>query len=275
MKHRPEIGRFCFCCKMFDRKTGVFFNIFADFVSVVINGCYVFYTSCCSWSMPRVNHRLVRTVYWAGIFWHVLHWHVAYFDRTVHVYWALIGRPTNMRNLKKKLRTTRQEVGANILGGNILTRGILTRGSYWSDGPRLPSRNLPCRNDFCVSAVLRMESSFLCLESAFFFFCLSRPQDCSDCDWELQTVSLAELPDHPGKFLRKWGRLPRGIYATCQLLIGRHRFEAYSACHMAKLDMWYHLIGPRGTSCLVSSADWSVSFLMHVGVDTCHTRGRY
>ena len=51
--------------------------------------------------MPRVNRRLVRTVYWAGICWHVAYWHVAYFNRTVHVYRALIGRPTNMRNLKK------------------------------------------------------------------------------------------------------------------------------------------------------------------------------
>jgi hypothetical protein len=101
---------------------------------------------------------------------------------------------------------------------------------------------------------------FLCLESAFFFFCLSRPRDCSDCDLERLTVSLAELPQHPGKFLQEWARLPHGQCDTCQLLIGRPRFEAYSACHMAKLDKWYHLIGPRGNSCHVSSADWSVPF---------------
>ena len=32
------------------------------------------------------------------------------FDRTVHVIWILIGRPTNMQNLKKKLRTGREHV---------------------------------------------------------------------------------------------------------------------------------------------------------------------
>jgi hypothetical protein len=134
MEHRSEIGRFCFCCKMFDRKT---WNFFADFVSVVTNGCCVFYTSCCSlachvsiadWFVPFIGREYVDT-------WHIDTWQI------------LFGRPTNMRNLKKKLRTTRWVVGGNILGGNILTRGILTRGSYWSDGPRLPSRNLPCRND--------------------------------------------------------------------------------------------------------------------------------
>jgi hypothetical protein len=81
---------------------------------------------------------------------------------------------------------------------------------------------------------------FLFLESAFFFIRLSRPQD---CDLELQTVSLAELPQHPGKFLRKWAGLPRGT-----LLIGQHCFEAHSACHVTKIDMcitdwstWHHL----------------------------------
>jgi hypothetical protein len=49
--------------------------------------------------MPRVNRRLVRTVYCAGIYWHVACWHVAAIDRTIHVYRALIGRPINMRNL--------------------------------------------------------------------------------------------------------------------------------------------------------------------------------
>ena len=87
--------------------------------------------------MPRVNRRLVHTVYWAGICRHVAYWHAAYFDRTVDVHRALIGRPTNMRNLKKSYE----------LGGNLLTCGMLTRGRFWSDGPRLPSRNLPRRQD--------------------------------------------------------------------------------------------------------------------------------
>jgi hypothetical protein len=103
-----------------------------------------------------------------------------------------------------------------LLGGNMLTRGILTRGIFWSDGPRLPSRNLPRRNDklwksrFVIFVFPRFHvwsPVFLFLESAFFFICLSRPQDCSDCDLELQTVSLAELSQHPGKFLREWAGL--------------------------------------------------------------------
>jgi hypothetical protein len=80
-------------------------------------------------------------------------------------------------------------------------------------------------------------------------------------------ISLAELPQHPGKFLREWAGLPRGTCDTCQLLIGRHRFEAYSACHMAKIDTLYHLIGPRGIICHVLNAHWSVPFLMPLGVE--------
>ena len=41
----------------------------------------------------------------------------------------------------------------------------------------------------------------------------------------------------PGKFLREWAGLPRGTYDTCQSLIGRHRFQAYSACHVAKYEL--------------------------------------
>ena len=107
MKHRPEIGKFCFCCQMFDRKTwncverlnyitsirdhtNKIWKSFSDFVCVVTNGCYVFYTSCCS-----------------------LACHVSIAD------WFV---PFNM-------------------GGNMLTCGILTRGIFWSDAPRLPSFN--------------------------------------------------------------------------------------------------------------------------------------
>jgi hypothetical protein len=128
--------------------------------------------------MPRVNRRLVRTVYWAGICWHVAYWHVAYFDRTVHVYRAGTCH-VEMINCEKVL----------------LPRQIC---------------------NFCVSAVtwnhrnprlFVWNPGFLFLKSAFFIICLSRPQDCSDCDLELQTVSLAELPQHLGKFLREWAGL--------------------------------------------------------------------
>jgi hypothetical protein len=37
----------------------------------------------------------------------------------------------------------------------------------------------------------------------------------------------------------------------------KNRFEAYSACHVAKTDMWYHMIGPRGIIGLVSCTHWS------------------
>jgi hypothetical protein len=75
------------------------------------------------------------------------------------------------------------------------------------------------------------------------------------------------------------GEVPTGVgrtaaYDKCQLLIGLHRFEAYSACHVAKIDMWYHLIGPRGIICHVPSAHWSVPFLVPVGVDTWQPCGR-
>jgi hypothetical protein len=38
--------------------------------------------------------------------------------------------------------------------------------------------------NFCVSAVSRTESRFFVSRKCFFFICLSRPQDCSDCDLE-------------------------------------------------------------------------------------------
>jgi hypothetical protein len=142
--------------------------------------------------MPRVNRRLVRTVYRAGISWHVAYWHVAYFDRTVHIYRALIGRPTN--------QYAKFEKKSYELGGNLLTRGMLTRGRFWTDGPRLPSRNdklCVCRVRFVICVFPRFHVwnpvFFVSRKSKCFFICLSRPQDCSDCDLELQTVSLAEL----------------------------------------------------------------------------------
>jgi hypothetical protein len=208
MKHRSEIGQFCFC--FWNVRSHV--NFFADFVSVVTNECYVFSTSCCSWAchvsitdwfVPFIGWEYVDTWHidtwhiligrstfteiwsdgppiceiwkkvtnWAGIFWHVACGHVADFDRTVHVYRAGTCH-IEMINCKKV---------------------------------RLPRQIC----NFCVSAVSRMDGpSFLFLESAFFFIGLSKPQDCSDCDLELQTVSLTQLPQHPGKFkLREWAGL--------------------------------------------------------------------
>jgi hypothetical protein len=86
----------------------------------------------------------------AGICWHVACWHVADFVRTVHIYRAGTCH-VEMINCEKV---------------------------------RLPRQICI----FCVSAVSRRNPGFLFLESAFFFICLSRPQDCSDCDLELQTA---------------------------------------------------------------------------------------
>jgi hypothetical protein len=74
-------------------------------------------------------------------------------------------------------------------------------------------------------------------------------------------------------FIREWAGLPRGTYDTCQLLIGRHRFKAYIARHVANIDTCHHPIRPNGTGCHVLSADWSVPLLMPLGVDTWQPRG--
>jgi hypothetical protein len=67
------------------------------------------------------------------------------------------------------------------------------------------------------------------------------------------------FPQHPGKVLWEWAGLPCGTCDTCQSLIGRRRIQAYVAYHVAKIDMCHHLIGPCGTHCHVSMADWSTS----------------
>ena len=61
------------------------------------------------------------------------------------------------------------------------------------------------------------------------------------------------FPHHPGKVLREWVGLPRGTHDTCQSLIGRGRFLADVACHVAKNDTCHHLIGPHGTHRHVSN----------------------
>jgi hypothetical protein len=126
-----------------------------------------------------------------------------------------------------------------------------------------------CRIRFVIFVFPRFHvwnPGFLFLESAFFFICLSRPQDCSDCDLELQTVSLAELPRHPGKFLQEWAGLPRMTSVNCSLVDTVLKPAQHATWQ--KNDTWHHLIGPRGIICHVSSSHWSVPFLMPVGVDT-------
>ena len=124
-------------------------------------------------SFDRTAHQYAKfekkVTNWGGICWHVACWHVADFDRTVHVYRAGTCH-VEMINCEK-VRLPRQ-----------ICNFVFPQFHVWNPG-------------------------FLFLESAFFFICLSRPQDCSDCDLELQTVSLAELPQHPGKFLREWAGL--------------------------------------------------------------------
>ena len=69
---------FAFVSKMFDRKT-ILFNFFEDFDYVVTNGCYVFYTSCCSlachlsiadWLVPFIRREYVDTC-------HINTWHIS------------------------------------------------------------------------------------------------------------------------------------------------------------------------------------------------------
>jgi hypothetical protein len=188
-------------------------------------------------SFDRTAHQYAKfekkATNWAGICWHVACWHVADVDRTVHVYRAGTCH-VEIINCEKV---------------------------------RLPRQIC----NFCVFAVVP-SPVFLFLESAFFFICLSRPQDCSDCDCWAANGITGRAPTTPGEVSTGVGRT--ATYDKCQLLIGWHRFEAYSACHVAKIDTWYHLIGPRGNTCHVSSTHWSIQFLMPVGVDTWQPCGR-
>jgi hypothetical protein len=128
--------------------------------------------------------------------------------------------------------------------------------------------------NFCVSAVSRMESRFFVSRKCSFFHLPLQAAGMLGLRFRAPNGITGRAPTTPGKFLREWAGLPRGTCDTCQLLIGRHRFEAYSVCHVAKIDTWYHLTGPRGIICHVSSAHWSVPFLMPVGVDTWQPCGR-
>ena len=73
---------FAFVVKCSIAKREIMLNFFADFVSVVTNGCYVFYTSYLAchvsiteWFVPFVGREYVDT-------WHIDTWHI------------LIGRST-------------------------------------------------------------------------------------------------------------------------------------------------------------------------------------
>jgi hypothetical protein len=173
------------------------------------------------------------------------------------------------------------------LGGNMLTRGMLTRGRFfWSDGPRLPSRNLPRRNDklwkstfltsdlkFLCFRVTRMESRFFVSRKCYFLLLRLHAAGMLGLRFRAPNDVTSRAPTTPGEIPTEVG-LPRGTCHKCQLLIGRHHFEASSACHVAKIDMWCHLIDPCGIICHVSSAHRYVPVLMSVGVDTWQPRGR-
>jgi hypothetical protein len=156
-------------------------------------------------------------------------------------------------------------------------------------GKRGPSdQNMPRRNDkLWKSTVATSDLSFLCFRGftdGIQFFCFSK-------------VLFLHLPLHAARLLGLRFRAPNGITGRAPTTpgevptgVGRTAtwhmwhvsiahwstpFEAYSACHVAQIDTWYHLIGPHGIDvCHVSSAHWSVPFLMPVGVYTWQPCGR-
>jgi hypothetical protein len=167
MKHRSEIGHFCFCCKMFDRKTNLCW-IFCghEWMFCILHVMFVAGHATCQspigsyrllggnmltcgiltrvifWSdgprlpsFDRTAHRYPKfekkVTNWAAIYRHVACWHVADFDRTVHVYRAGTCH-VEMINCEKV---------------------------------RLPRQICI----FCVSAVSRMESRFFVTRKCFFF----------------------------------------------------------------------------------------------------------
>jgi hypothetical protein len=114
--------------------------------------------------------------------------------------------------------------------------------------------------NFCVSAGSRMESRFFVSRKCFF---LHLPFQAASGLLGLRFrapngIITGTAPTTPGEVPTGVGRT--ATYDKCQLLIGRHHFEASSAYHVAKIDMWYHLFGPCGIICHVSSAHWSVPF---------------
>jgi hypothetical protein len=113
MKHRPEIGKFCFCCKMFDRKTWNYVEIFCRFC--FCGPEWIFYTSCCSLAchvsiadrfVPFIGREYVDT-------WHIDTWHILIGRSTLTELWS--DGPPICEIWKKNYE----------LGGNLLTRGML------------------------------------------------------------------------------------------------------------------------------------------------------
>ena len=107
MKHRSEIGQFCFCCKMFDRKTWNYVEPLQ--ILFLWSRMYIMYFTRCSlvchvsiadWFVPFIGREYVDT------------WHID----TSHI---LIGRSTftelwsdghQYAKFEKKLRTGREFV---------------------------------------------------------------------------------------------------------------------------------------------------------------------
>jgi hypothetical protein len=157
-------------------------TFFADFVSVVTNGCYVFNTSCCSlvchvsiadWFVPLIGREYIDT-------WHIDTWHILIGRSTFTELWS--DGPTNMRNLKKNV-TNWAGICWHVACWHVAdfdrTVHVYRAGTCHVEMINCGKVRLPRQIcDFCVSAVSGMESRFLFLESqsAFFFICLSRPK---------------------------------------------------------------------------------------------------
>ena len=110
MKHRSEIGQFCFCCKMFDRKTWNYVELFLRILFLWSRMDVMYFTRhVVAWhatcQSPIGSYRLLGgNMLTSGILTRGIFWsdgpRLPSFDRTA----------TNMQNLKKKLRTGREFV---------------------------------------------------------------------------------------------------------------------------------------------------------------------
>jgi hypothetical protein len=121
---------FAFVLKCSIAKREILFNFFEDFVFVVTNGCYIFYTSCCSlachvsiadWFIPFIGRAYVDM-------WHIDTWHILIGRSTFTELWS--DGPPICEIWKKK----------NELGGNLLTRGM----SYILLGSRKIQQQVVC-----------------------------------------------------------------------------------------------------------------------------------
>ena len=140
MKHRSEIGQFCFRFQMFDRKTWNFVQLFWRFWLYMWSQMDVIYFTrhVVAWhatcQSPIGSYRLLGGNMLPRCI-DIDTWHILIGRSTLTELWS--DGPPICEIWKKNYE----------LGGNLLTRGMLTRGRFWSDGPRLTSRNLPRRND--------------------------------------------------------------------------------------------------------------------------------